>query len=367
MRYSSSAVWTELVVVPSPALNFVSGVFQKQELVQVRLNLYTYCSNEPLMYLDPSGHTQMSAVEALQYAWDVVKEVGEWLDAFYKKLAGDIHELYKAVTENEAAKLMAIKALSLIGLGAGLSMIGLPEIGTALFSAGLGLAATEIQDILEDGVYNKSAATYVEAAVFSGLMGLGAGAAMSSTVLTPTTKVLVMTAIGGGSSAAAQKAAKGEIDPKKVLTSAAIAEFSTLATQQFTRAFNKEIDDLAYVPKNSSAAFEYDEAAGTCNGENIVGTNYNQIRPTQDSINFQKVDEYVQMLRSGGKLNPVTAVEISGKGVYIIDGHHRFIASQMTGIPIEINILPGQGPIGMNDWSAMIWKDYINEFQFWGE
>jgi len=78
-----------------------------------------------------------------------------------------------------------------------------------------------------------------------------------------------------------------------------------------------------------------------------------------------KVDEFVKMLLKGEKLEPVEAVEVPGKGIYIIDGHHRYIASQKAGIPIDIRITKGQGPIGMPDWSGVNWKEYISEDQFW--
>ena len=77
----------------------------------MRLNLYANCSNEPLMHLDPSGHAQMSILGALQYAIEKAEEVGEWLEVYHKKLAGDINGLFGVVSKNEAAMIMAAKSM----------------------------------------------------------------------------------------------------------------------------------------------------------------------------------------------------------------------------------------------------------------
>lgn len=102
-------------------------------------------------------------------------------------------------------------------------------------------------------------------------------------------------------------------------------------------------------------------------GEDIVGSNFSKIKPTQDVVNPQKVEEYANRLRASEKIPPVRMIEVPGKGTYIINGHHRYIASLQTGIPVEIKVVQGQGPIGMPDWSGVQWKKYISEEQFWGD
>jgi len=49
-------------------------------------------------------------------------------------------------------------------------------------------------------------------------------------------------------------------------------------------------------------------------------------------------------------------IEVPGRGVFIVDRHHRFVASQMTGVSVPINVVAGQGPIGFPDWS---WVEII--------
>ena len=88
-------------------------------------------------------------------------------------------------------------------------------------------------------------------------------------------------------------------------------------------------------------------------GEDIVGTKYNEIKPTQDYVNRETVNEYIMRINKGESLNPIQVSQTS-KGLYIIDGHHRFVASQMTNTSIGMNITKG-GPIGFPDWSFVKW------------
>jgi hypothetical protein len=129
-----------------------------------------------------------------------------------------------------------------------------------------------------------------------------------------------------------------------------------------------------YLPYNTENIVQHDSGFGQAAkhgsgsgsaASNIVGTNHNAIKPTQDVLNPQRVAEYAGQLESGTILPPVEVVNIPGRGMYILDGHHRYAASQLTGIPVEINVVEGVGPIGMSDWSNVQWKDYISEAQFW--
>ncbi|SDP30567.1 ParB-like nuclease domain-containing protein, partial [Paenibacillus sp. yr247] len=106
---------------------------------------------------------------------------------------------------------------------------------------------------------------------------------------------------------------------------------------------------------------------GTGEGQNIVGTTHNEIRPTQDYVNPEKVDEYANKLSNGEPVEPIEVYDAPDGGRYISEGHHRYVASQETGIPVEMNVKEGGGPIGHPDWSEVQWKEYVNEDQFWGD
>ncbi|OQB24676.1 MAG: tRNA(Glu)-specific nuclease WapA precursor [Firmicutes bacterium ADurb.Bin182] len=145
------------------------------------LNLYTYCYNEPLMDLDPSGHIGLSNIikmfqemaEALRKKAELIKEKAKnLLDAAgsfvtnliknesakqnqfgienAKSLADDIGSTFAAIVTGAVAGALII-AGAIMNLGA-------PGLGSGLVGAGIGLAATEIADFLDDGVYNRSKA-----------------------------------------------------------------------------------------------------------------------------------------------------------------------------------------------------------------
>jgi hypothetical protein len=65
------------------------------------------------------------------------------------------------------------------------------------------------------------------------------------------------------------------------------------------------------------------------------------------------VEKYAQQLRAGEDVGPVHAVEVPGGKQFIIEGHHRYVASQLTGIPVKIIVQPGAGPVGFS------WKDVV--------
>lgn len=102
-------------------------------------------------------------------------------------------------------------------------------------------------------------------------------------------------------------------------------------------------------------------------GKNIVGTAFSEVRPTQEFVNPEKVAEYAKKLQAGEKVSPVEIVDIEGKGKCLTEGHHRYVASQQTGIPVDEVGKKGSGPVGLPDWLEVTWKKYIDEDQFWGD
>jgi RHS repeat-associated protein len=131
---------------------------------------------------------------------------------------------------------------------------------------------------------------------------------------------------------------------------------------------NIEESKTAREASNYSEFAEFENRLkGAGKGKDIVGSTFNDIKPTQDMVNPEKVAEYVNKLKSGEYVEPIEVVETPGKGKYIVEGHHRYVASQQTGIPVEIKIRQGNGPTGLPDWSEVQWKQYINEDQFWGD
>jgi hypothetical protein len=95
------------------------------------------------------------------------------------------------------------------------------------------------------------------------------------------------------------------------------------------------------------SSLKTDAAEGAAEeGANIIGTSHDLLKPTQDWIDPAKVDENAQQLRNGEQVDPIEV-----QYGYILDRHHRWVASQLAGIPAPIRELPGFGPIGLPDWT----------------
>ncbi|MEW9702911.1 hypothetical protein [Paenibacillus sp. SI8] len=84
-------------------------------------------------------------------------------------------------------------------------------------------------------------------------------------------------------------------------------------------------------------------------------------------VNPERVQYYADKLLKGEKIDPIIVYDVKDVGRFIEEGHHRYVASQLTGIPVEITVRQGSGPSGLLNWSEVNWKEYINEDQFWGD
>ena len=76
------------------------------------------------------------------------------------------------------------------------------------------------------------------------------------------------------------------------------------------------------------------------------------------------MNEHVRRLQAGERLDPIEVIEIPGRGRFIIDGHHRYVASHQSGIPVPIRVTQGSGPIGMPNWLNVEWRKFLNDTQF---
>lgn len=86
-----------------------------------------------------------------------------------------------------------------------------------------------------------------------------------------------------------------------------------------------------------------------------MGTDHNILKRTQDCVYRSQVDYYLQRLNSGNVLPNIKVYEVPGKGLFIQDGHHRYVASVITGKSINITYLKAGGPIGMTNWMEVNW------------
>lgn len=96
--------------------------------------------------------------------------------------------------------------------------------------------------------------------------------------------------------------------------------------------------------------------------QNIVGTSHSDLKPTQDEIRIADVERYVNSIKAGEVLKPIEVYDVPGKGTFIADGHHRYVASKLMGIQPNISYLPIGGPVGFPDWTSV---RYVTEFTIW--
>lgn len=91
-------------------------------------------------------------------------------------------------------------------------------------------------------------------------------------------------------------------------------------------------------------------AQGVLGGKNIVGTKHSKLKPTQSEVRINIVERYVKQIKTGIPLKPIEVYKVKGKGVFIMEGHHRYVASKLMGKKIKITYLPHGGPVGRPDW-----------------
>ncbi len=91
----------------------------------------------------------------------------------------------------------------------------------------------------------------------------------------------------------------------------------------------------------------------------ILGTDHNAVRPTQDYVDPATLQKYVDMLKSGKPVGSIEVIQTPDGALYIIEGHHRYAAGQLTGVPVPMNITPSPGPVGFPNWSQVTPQTHV--------
>lgn len=91
-------------------------------------------------------------------------------------------------------------------------------------------------------------------------------------------------------------------------------------------------------------------------GDDIVGTSHNTVRPTQDWVYPGTVDDYAARLRAGESIDPIEVQRLADGTEYILDGHHRYVASQLTGIPVPKTVASDVWDVGLDDWADVTYQ-----------
>lgn len=108
--------------------------------------------------------------------------------------------------------------------------------------------------------------------------------------------------------------------------------------------------------KALKAADNISDAAKTSEaGSDIVGTSHNALRPSQDWMDKEVVADYTARIRAGEKLPAIDVQRMEDGTEVILDGHHRYVASQITGVPVEKVYSRSVWPVGEPDWLGVLY------------
>ena len=61
-------------------------------------------------------------------------------------------------------------------------------------------------------------------------------------------------------------------------------------------------------------------------------------------------------LRAGEKVSPIEVQHMPDGTEVILDGHHRYVASQITGVPVEKAYSKSIWDVGETDWSGVAYE-----------
>ncbi|MCX6786122.1 MAG: ParB/Srx family N-terminal domain-containing protein [Candidatus Komeilibacteria bacterium] len=82
-----------------------------------------------------------------------------------------------------------------------------------------------------------------------------------------------------------------------------------------------------------------------------------EYRPTQTEVNPSIVDEYYNKIKAGEKLKPIDVARGRDGNMYILEGHHRYLAAKKAGVDIEVNTLNISSPIGTT-WENVKYENF---------
>lgn len=94
-------------------------------------------------------------------------------------------------------------------------------------------------------------------------------------------------------------------------------------------------------------------------GESVPAMPKEGPQPTQLAVDPDIVNQYSESLKKGERVPPIEVVLLPDGREFITEGHHRYVASQKTGIPVEKRVFPDNGPIGFT-WLGVKYEKLNN-------
>ena len=71
-------------------------------------------------------------------------------------------------------------------------------------------------------------------------------------------------------------------------------------------------------------------------------------QPTQLGVDPYVVAGYAEALKAGQTVPAIDVVVLPDGREFLLEGHHRYVASQKTGIEVPIRVTQTEGPVGFN-------------------
>lgn len=286
---------------------------------------YAYAENNPISYADPTGLLSWGKI------W---KSATKWAGKHAGEIAGFAAGAVVGIA-CEAASFGAGSIGCLAAAGAvGSAVTNLVKAGThqqkfswkslaadTLWGAVSGVAGGKVGGLLAKGV--KAVAPAVAKGIATAASKLGTAAKQGVAKIAATARGALARAGGAGARSA----------------EAAVAED---AADQAAGAAGKAAGSTA---RGASSA-----GGATNAGTDIVGTSHNALRPSQDWIDKSAVDSYVSRIRGGEKLPAIDVERMADGAEVILDGHHRYVASQIAGVSIEKNYVSYGFDVGLPNW-----------------
>ncbi|NTU49795.1 MAG: hypothetical protein HGA87_02700 [Desulfobulbaceae bacterium] len=142
--------------------------------------------------------------------------------------------------------------------------------------------------------------------------------------------------------------------------------------EKFKEKHRKQMDSQGQLPEIKQGVYELlpslenaQAEQKTIGQEKALGSHvgaFSGPQPTQLSVDPTVVSKYEAQLRNGEKIAPIEVAALSDGRQFITEGHHRFVASQSTGIPVEQKNFNANGPVGFN-WSDVKYENLSNEIE----
>lgn len=153
---------------------------------------------------------------------------------------------------------------------------------------------------------------------------------------------------------------KGTAPAKEILTAGKAAEEAVDISTSINNA-EKIVDTAKKIGLGADdlRKFKNDPSFISKPLKDLVGEGPGILKTTQAEVDPLKVDKYISDLRAGNKIDPIEVFVKPDGSKVISDGHHRYVASRITGI--EVPTIETPGMISGMDWSAVDWKNLFLE------